>query len=257
VLKPAPGGLAIPQLVEALSWFGIQMDTKSLLLLVRRYVSQVRLRLYRGVVTLPGTAPSFTMRVAEKEPTPSLGHSQAAAQQHFAALVDNNLTNVEVMDLVLSHAPQGLWADEFLAIAKTLGIDFKEWCIHSVVGKEAKGRFGRKNGRLSRVKPPGTFRVTRQELHQVLDGQITVDGQAILSDQVAAGNLMVEILRLFPGGLLLTEWCAAFKLLGGQAQYKRFRAKAYSLAEKGRCTIKNLRAAPLAPTIGIPGSPAV
>lgn len=138
LLAKAGRGLSIEQLCMALSWFGFQIDPTTLLKEVRRYVHQVRLQLYRGTVTLPDTPPSFTLRVAEKEPTPGLAGIQAAVREKYAALVDKEFTNVEIMEFVLSHAPQGPWADEFLAVARSLGIDFKEWCIHSVVGKEAR-----------------------------------------------------------------------------------------------------------------------
>jgi len=244
LLARAQRGLSIQQLSTALSWFGIQIEPQPLLKEVRRYVNQVRLQLYRGTVTLPETAPSFTMRVAEKEPTPQLAEIQAAVGEKYAALIDKKFTNVEIMEFVLSHAPQGLWTDEFLAIAKSLGIDFKEWCIHSVVVKEAKGRFRRNNGRLSLVKPVAP-RVTLRDIKTALDGQINP------AETAATTDLMLDILRCFPGGLTLNEWFAATCLADLQEEFKPFRARAYYLAEEGRCVITKLRAtvAPPAPPV--------
>jgi hypothetical protein len=231
VLGHAKKGLSLEQLSTALAWFGIQAGTDALKLAVRRWAAQARLQLYLGTVTLPDTAPSWDLRrVEDREPTPNLASIQAAVCREFALLANQKLTNVEMMEFVLRHAPDGLWNEEFLGITKSLGVDFKESCMHSVTGKETKGRFRRKNGRVSLVGPP-TVRITLNELQHALDGRVTAAKQSTYND------LFVEALKSFPDGLDLLDLQAAVGLLGYRRCFAAFKGTVYRLASQGRIRV--------------------
>jgi hypothetical protein len=235
LLSQAKQGLSIPQLATGLSWFGFQTTEDRLTKDIRNYVNQVRLQMYRGVVTLPETSPSFTIGGPEKESTPNLAELTSAICERYADLVDKDLTNVEMMEFVLSQAPNGLWTDEFLAITKKLGLHFKENCIHWAASYEAKDCFRRHNGRLTFLQscaPRVTWR----------DVQLAIDRKVEFDSDLTAEDLMLDILACFPKGLLLREWHAIAQRIGLKGKLGPFRMRAYRLGRKGRCSIKNGRA---------------
>ncbi len=226
LLGKAPGGLCVNQLSPALPWFGIRLEQEDLLRALERYDAQSRLRLYRGRVTLSQTELDWTRNLSEKEPTPNLAAVKASIREKYAALAHHHLTNVEIMEFIFSQTPHGLWKEEFLELTKELGLDFKEQCIHSVVAHEAKGRFGRKSGRIYLVGAPAPARLKTKDLEQALAGLGQVDRNV--------SRLYLEVLARFPEGLTMRDLECALRLLGHSARYDTFRRRVYFRVKEGQ-----------------------
>ena len=236
VLKEAKTGISLAQLVVVLSWFGIEMAVEPLKNALRQYQKRALVEFYKGMVTLPENIRPCAIRPDETEATPNLGEITAKVQMDYAALANKQFTNVEMMDFVLSRAPQGLWVDEFLAITKSSGVDFKRHCIHSVVTHEAPERFKRQSGRLVREKAAPTFlpRVAIQTLQAVVD-------QVQVSPVDENGEVALQILIDFPQGLHLRELHVAIGLAGRHPNYDSFRRNLHVYAKRNRCRITDAR----------------
>ena len=225
-----PRGLSVDQLLEVLPLFGIHLDSPKLKKELKRLDRQGRVTFYYSQVTIPEGAPDWKLRVHDKEATPGFEAIKQHVHDCYAKLANPNLTNVETMEFILSMAPDGLWQDELLDVAATCGIKFKQSCIHSVVQHEAQGEFKRENGRVRLV---GPFQ-PRATIHDIRNALPARNGSAILRK-----DLILEVLKHFPGGLSVDDLRAAAELRGHKDSRNTFRRQIYTLAKRGRVDVEN------------------
>jgi RNA:NAD 2'-phosphotransferase (TPT1/KptA family) len=230
VLAKTPAGISLDELSVVLPSLGVDPTKTALKADVRRYARQGRLHLHWNIVSLPEKPADWTIRAKDKEATPNLDAIKADVNRDFAKLADRSFTNVELMEFVLSKAPQGLWQDEFLNLAHSLGVNFKRSCIYSVAQHEAKGRFEQRNGRLSLV---GSYqpRVTVDDIQKALAADV----------QTATGlthsQLMLKLLGHFPAGLSVNELMTAVAFMGDHPSRQTLRRQVYRMARRGQVEV--------------------
>jgi len=223
VLPKTAKGLSVDQLLKVLPWFRIHWNEKKLKKELGRLDRHNYICFYYNRVTLPGGSPIGHLQ-GHKEPTVGFDAIKAQAVSAYRQLASQELTNVEMMQFVFGMAPNGLWREELLDIAKTCGVDFKAHCIDSVVKNEAKGQFDCEHGRVRFVGTPKHWN-TIDDLRAALPAR---NGAGCLR-----GALVLRVLQHFPDGLKVGEIWTATKLGGHNDSRDTVRRQIYKYRKKG------------------------
>jgi hypothetical protein len=188
------GGLAFEQLSELIPIFGLALDPKELHQELKRLDRQHRLNFTHGRVTASEVQFDFRRRVRDREPTPGFAQICKQVKETYEGIVEQPLTNVEKLRLILHEAPNGLWQEEIALVAANAGIDLEESAIECVPGHEGKGEMRRNNGRVAMTIDKHIL-VKKSQLKAALAGTKHLDRT----------GLVLKLLEASPAGLNMHE----------------------------------------------------
>ncbi|MFO1500196.1 MAG: hypothetical protein U1G07_17705 [Verrucomicrobiota bacterium] len=188
------GGLTVEQLSELLPVLGIELDKLQLQRELKRLDRQNRIRFSKGRVTTSDAVFDFKRPVRDREATPGFEQICDKVKETYEGIVEQRLSNLDKLRLILHCAPDGLWQSEIARAAKYAGIDLRESAIECVPGHEGKGELRRNHGRVEMITDEYSL-VQKSELTSALCG--TTEPERI--------EFVVHLLASFPRGLSISE----------------------------------------------------
>jgi hypothetical protein len=205
------GGLTVEQLAELLPILGIELGQEQLHEELKRLDRQLRINYLHGRVTASEVPFDFRRRVRDKESTPGLAQICERVKKTYAGIVEQPLSNLSKLRLILGEAPDGLWHEEIAEVARYAGIDLADSAIECVPRHEGKGTLKSSQGRVELLTAKSVL-TSKSELKAALVGSKNLDRM----------GMVLCLLRACPAGLSMHELAWACRQAGEEVSTESF-----------------------------------